>query len=100
MSCHLLSLPESNYSLVHTLWSSPSSLSVQSNQLSMWHEYLGYEKSNPQGLDPQSLTQRVALAYDQVRIGIGLGLELGSISFSFFYTHDTRAVPDPLQQAS
>ncbi|GMH44710.1 hypothetical protein BSKO_12662 [Bryopsis sp. KO-2023] len=38
---------------------------IQHEQILLWQQYLEFEKSNPQRLDPQTLVSRVSLAYDQ-----------------------------------
>lgn len=37
----------------------------QHEQILLWQQFLDFEKTNPQRLDPKTLVTRVSLAYDQ-----------------------------------
>ncbi|EFJ50539.1 hypothetical protein VOLCADRAFT_116706 [Volvox carteri f. nagariensis] len=56
--------------LSYALWPLPSGKGglLQDQQAQLWREYLAYERTNPQGLDPPVLLSRVSLAFDQALI--------------------------------
>ncbi|GLC43801.1 hypothetical protein PLESTM_001520900 [Pleodorina starrii] len=56
--------------LSYALWPLPPGKGglLQEQQATLWREYLTYERSNPQGLDPPVLSSRVSLAFDQALI--------------------------------
>ncbi|GFR46914.1 hypothetical protein Agub_g8561 [Astrephomene gubernaculifera] len=56
--------------LSYALWPLPPGKGglLQEQQAALWREYLAYERSNPQGLEPAVLQARVALAFDQALI--------------------------------
>ncbi|GIL69991.1 hypothetical protein Vretimale_19718 [Volvox reticuliferus] len=56
--------------LSYALWPLPPGKGglLQDQQAQLWREYLAYERTNPQGLEPAVLQSRVSLASDQALI--------------------------------
>ncbi|KXZ55915.1 hypothetical protein GPECTOR_2g1466 [Gonium pectorale] len=56
--------------LSYALWPLPAGKGglLQEQQAQLWREYLVYERTNPQGLEPAVLQSRVSLAFDQALI--------------------------------
>lgn len=57
--------------------------SVFLEQYELWMQYLEFEKSNPQRIDPQMLTSRVSLAFDQALQCLHFFPEVITISHTF-----------------
>lgn len=65
ISTYTLYAPSMNLGLYCCVPTVGKGVPAQLDQLKLWKAFLEYERSNPQRLEPGSLTKRVELAYMQ-----------------------------------